>query len=149
LVAKGLHRPLLGAALGVGIVSHVLLDLVVHARDIQLAPGLLEPKLGLGLYQSAPLIAFMLEFGFGIWCWWYYRGSRALLAVIVVFNLANLSFFTSRMVGPEAMLAGRPALIVTAILLQIVVTLTLVGVFASRQGVRVAANGQPEREAGA
>ena len=130
LAGKGLHRPLLGAALGVAIVSHIMLDLVVHARDIQLVPGLAAPKLGLGLYQGAPLIAFVIEFGFAIWCWWYYRGSKGLLAVIVVFNLANLSFFTPRIIGPEAKLAGRPILIVTAILLQIVVTLALVGVFA-------------------
>ena len=38
------------------------------------------------------LEAFALAFGLGLWCWWYYRGGRALLAVIVVFNLANLSF---------------------------------------------------------
>jgi len=133
VVGRALRRPLLGAALGIAVVSHILLDLVVHARDIQLLPGVAKPMLGLGLYHDAPLAAFVIEFGFGIWCWWYYRGGKALLAVIVLFNLANLSFFTTRIVGPEAMLAGRPTLIVTAILLQIVVTLTLVGVFASRR----------------
>lgn len=135
LAEKGLRRPLLGRALGVAIVSHIVLDVVVHARDIQLAPGLSEPKLGFGLYQNAPLIAFALEFGFGIWCWWYYRGSKGLLAIIVVFNLANLSFFTPRIIGPEAMLAGRPIVIVTAVFLQIIVTLALVGIFASRPRV--------------
>lgn len=132
IVAKGLRHPLIGAALGVAVVSHILLDLVVHARDIQLAPGIAVPMLGLGLYHDAPLVAFALEFAFGIWCWWYYRGGKALLAVIVVFNLANLSFFTPAVVGPEGMLAGHPTLIVTLILIQIVVTLTLVGFFASR-----------------
>lgn len=134
LVAKGAQRPVLGAALGVATVSHIVLDLLVHARDIQIAPGLAQPMLGSGFYHNAPLVAFVLEFGFGIWCWWYYRGSKALLTVIVLFNLANLSFFTSRLAGPEAMLAGHPTLIVTAILFQIVVTLALVGAFASSLG---------------
>jgi hypothetical protein len=90
-----------------------------------LAVGLRRPVLG-----AAVGIAFALEFGFGLWCWWDYRGGRGLLAVIVLFNLANLSFFTPLIVGPEGMLAHRPTLIVTAILAQIVVTLTLVGLFA-------------------
>ena len=47
-------------------------------------------------------------------------------------NLANLSFFTSAIMGPETLLADRPMLIVSAILLQIVVTLWLVGVLARR-----------------
>jgi hypothetical protein len=131
-LAWGLRRPALGAAVGIGIASHVALDLLVHARDIQLAPGIPDPKLGSGLYPGAPLVAFALEFAFGVWCWWYYRGGRGLLAVIVLFNLANLSFFTAASAGPEGMLARRPMLIVTAILLQIVVTLVLVGVFARR-----------------
>jgi hypothetical protein len=130
LLAVGLRRPVLGAAVGIAVPSHLALDLIVHARDIQLAPGIPEPMLGLGLYANAPLLAFALEFGFGVWCWWYYRGGRGLLAVIVLFNLANLSFFTPLIVGPEGMLAHRPTLIVTAILAQIVVTLTLVGLFA-------------------
>jgi hypothetical protein len=132
VLAKGRRRPVAGIAVAIGIVSHVVLDLLVHARDIQLAPGIVGPRLGSGLYQNAPLLAFALEFGFGLWCWWYYRGGLALLAVIVLFNLANLSFFTTAMAGPEAMLAHRPTLIVTAILAQIVATLLLVGVFARR-----------------
>ena len=123
---------MIGAAVGIAIASHVVLDLLVHAPDIQLAPGIPEPKLGLGLYSNVPLVAFAVEFAFGLWCWKYARGGRGLLTVIVLFNLANLSFFTTRIVGPEAMLAHRPSLIVTAILGQIVVTLILVGVYARR-----------------
>jgi len=129
-LAKGLRRPVLGAAVGVAVVSHVALDLVVHARDIQLAPGIPSPLLGSGFYQSVPMLAFGLEFGFGLWCWWYYRGSRGLLAVIALFNIANLSFFTTAISGPETLLAHRPMLIVSVIFLQIVITLWLVGMFA-------------------
>lgn len=133
VLAKGLHRPVLGAAVGIAIASHVALDLLVHAPDIQLAPGIARPMLGTGLYVNAPLIALVLEFAFGVWCWWYYKGGKGLLAVIVLFNVANLSFFTTRIVGPEKWMAGRPTLIVTAILFQIVVTLVLVGLFARRR----------------
>lgn len=68
-----------------------------------------------------------------------YKGGRRLLLVIVLFNLPTLSFFTPAIVGPEALLAGRPMLMVTAILLQIVVTLTLVGMFARRGDVPASA----------
>jgi hypothetical protein len=76
------------------------------------------------------MLAFGLEFAFGLWCWWYYRGSRGLLAVIVLFNVANLSFFTTAISGPETLLAYRPMLIVSVIFIQIVTTLWLVNVFA-------------------
>lgn len=136
LIAKGFRRPALAMAAGLAVASHVALDLVVHAPDIQLAPGIASPVLGSGLYRDAPLVAFALEFGFGLWCWWYYGGAAGLLAVVVLFNVANLSFLTPAITGPEAMLAHRPMLIVSAIFLQIVVTLWLVGVFARRPATR-------------
>jgi hypothetical protein len=40
----------LAAAIGLGIGSHLMLDLLVHAPDLALAPGVPTPKLGLGLY---------------------------------------------------------------------------------------------------
>src|SRR5262245_10279409 len=64
LIEKGLHRPLLGRAVALGIVSHLVLDLVTHARDIALWPGS-HTYLGLGLYQGAPGVAFVLELIYG------------------------------------------------------------------------------------
>jgi hypothetical protein len=61
---------------------------------------------------------------------WFYRGSKSLLAVIVVFNLANISMFTSAIRGPETWLAGHPTMITTVIFGQIVATLALVWFFA-------------------
>ena len=133
VLERGFGRAALGRAVGLGIVSHLVLDLATHAHDIVLWPGHPQPALGLGLYGEAPLAAFVVELVFGIICWWVYRGGRGLLAVIVLGNLANISLFSAAIPGPEEFLAGRPLLIVTFILVQIVVTLALVGAFARRR----------------
>jgi hypothetical protein len=132
IIEKGLGRAALGRAVGLGIVSHLILDLATHGRDIVLWPGWATPKLGLGLYDAAPLAAFFVELVYGVFCWYVFRGRAALLALITVGNLANLSFLSPAIPGPEQYLANRPMLAVTAIFLQIVVTLLLVGVLARR-----------------
>ena len=58
VIELGFGRKLLGRAVGLGIVSHLVLDLLTHGHDIVLWPGLQSPKLGLGLYESAPIAAF-------------------------------------------------------------------------------------------
>jgi hypothetical protein len=94
-----------------------------------IAPLMKSPKFGLGLYAKHPVVAFILEIGYGIVCWWIYKGSWALLSVIVIFNLANVSMFFSAVTGIEKHMANRPRLITAVILAQILVTLTLVGIF--------------------
>lgn len=133
ILEKGLGRAALGRAVAIGILSHLVLDLATHAHDIQLAPGVSLPKFGLGLYSAAPLAAFVLELAFGLWCWVAYRGSRGLLAVIVLGNVANISLFSAAIRGPEGYMSQRPLLVVTTVLLQIIVTLALVGYFARRR----------------
>jgi hypothetical protein len=132
IVEKGFGRPLLGRAVGIGIVSHLILDLVTHGYDIVLWPGLATPKLGLGLYAAAPIVAFCIELIYGLFCWYVDRGGRGLLALITIGNLANLSILSANIPGPEQYLAGRPLLLVTFIFGQIVVSLVLVGVLARR-----------------
>ena len=132
-------RSRLGLALAIGIVSHLVLDLVTHDRDITLAPIADSPEYGTRLYTSAPWAAFLLELSFGVLCWWIFRGGRALLAIIIAFNLANASLFFAAVPGPEQFLANRPAILTTVILAQIVVTVSLVG-WAARKTV---ANGSP------
>lgn len=130
LIEKGLGRADIGRAVGLGILSHLILDLATHGHDIVLWPGLATPKLGLGLYQAAPLAAFFVELLYGLFCWYVYRGGVGLLTFVTLGNLANLSFLSPAIPGPEQLLAGRPLLLVTVILLQIVVSLVLVGVLA-------------------
>jgi hypothetical protein len=133
IIEKGFGRTALGRAVGLGIVSHLILDLATHGRDIVLWPGWSTPKLGLGLYEAAPFAAFIIEFLYGIFCWYIYRGGLGLLALICIGNLANLSFLSPAIPGPEEYMAGRPMLLVTVIFVQIVVTLVLVGVLARRK----------------
>ena len=133
IVDKGLGRPLLGRAIGIGIVSHLVLDVVTHARDIALWPGSTLPALGLGLYDRAPMWGFALEMAYGVICWRIYQGSKSLLAMIVIGNLANITLFSAAIPGPEEFLAGRPLMVVTVIFVQIVTTLALVKVLATRR----------------
>jgi hypothetical protein len=128
----GFHHAALGRAVGLGILSHLLLDLATHAHDIVLWPGHPSPALGVGLYGTAPLAAFVLELVYGVVCWRVFRGGRGLLAVIVLGNVANLSLLSPGIAGPEQYLANRPTLLVSVIFIQIVVTLVLVGRFARR-----------------
>lgn len=136
VIEFGFGRRLLGRAVGLGIASHLVLDLLTHAHDVVLWPGRASPKLGLGLYEAAPFAAFVVELAFGVACWRIYRGGRALLALIVVGNLANLSLLSVAVPGPEAVLAGRPLVIVSVIAAQIVVTLVLTGLLARRESTR-------------
>ncbi|MDQ3996356.1 MAG: metal-dependent hydrolase [Gemmatimonadota bacterium] len=133
LIGKMVGRPRLGVAFGLGILSHLILDLVTHNGDIPLAPVADTPKYGMYLYAQLPAVAFALELGFGVFCWWIFRGNGLLLAIVIAFNLANLSLFFAEIPGPEQMLAGRPLVLVAVILAQIVVTLALVGWAATRR----------------
>jgi len=130
-VEKGFARPLLARAIGIGIVSHLILDLSTHARDIALWPGSTF-ALGLGLYDRAPMWGFALELVYGVICWGVYKGCRPLLALIVLGNLANITLFSATIPGPERYFAGRPLIIVTMVFVQIVATLALVNVLAKR-----------------
>jgi len=128
-LGKGLGLPEAGVAAGIGIISHLILDLITHSKDMVVAPLMKSPKFGLGLYAKHPAVAFILEIGYGFVCWWVYEGSWALLTVIVIFNVANVSMFFPAVPGIEKYMANRPRLIAAVILAQILVTLTLVGIF--------------------
>ncbi len=128
IISKGLGLPEIGIAVSIGVISHLILDLITHSNDIAIAPFVEGPKFGLGLYAKYPIVAFILEIGYGIVCWWIYQGSWALLVTIVVFNLANISMFFSAVTGIEKHMANRPLLITTVILAQILVTLIFVGI---------------------
>jgi membrane-bound metal-dependent hydrolase YbcI (DUF457 family) len=126
IIHKGFDKPKIAIATTLAICSHIVLDLATHHQDIVLAPIVDMNKLGLGLY-AVPLVAFIVETLYGVFCWWIYKGSYSLLAVILAFNLANFSFFSTAIVGPEALLANQPIVLTTVVFVQIVITLSLVG----------------------
>jgi len=129
LFALGFKALDVGIAVALGICSHLVLDLISHARDVAIAPFLDNRKFGLGLYEKMPGVAFMFETIYGIFCWWVYGGSTALFWIIVLFNLANASFFIKAIPGPEVFLAHKPIWIATVVAVQIIVTAVLVGLF--------------------
>ncbi|MCF8242714.1 MAG: metal-dependent hydrolase [Melioribacteraceae bacterium] len=111
----------------IGVLSHIALDLLTHAKDIPLLFFQNDPKLGTELYPLFPYAAFLLELGYGIFCWYYFGGSKSLLTIIVLFNLANFTTFSPDIVGLEKYFAGEPILLTSVIAIQILVTLLLVG----------------------
>jgi hypothetical protein len=133
VVTKLLNKPTWGLALAVAVSSHIVLDLATHVHDIALAPGIESPKFGSGLY-GVPLLALVVEAIYGVWCWWVFRGSKALLAVIIVFNLGALSFYSSAILGPEHLLAGHSKIFAAIIGVHIILGLIAVGFFARSGG---------------
>ncbi|MEJ2143335.1 MAG: hypothetical protein P8Y24_13485 [Gammaproteobacteria bacterium] len=133
VINKVFNKPKMAIAITIAIVSHIALDLLTHSQDIALVPFMSLDKLGLGLY-TIPMVAFIVETLYGILCWWQYKGSTSLLITIVVFNLANFTFFSTEFVGPESLLANHPLLLTSTVFVQIVLTLIMVG-YQSRRNV--------------
>ena len=73
----------------IAFLSHIILDIFTHAVDIPVEYSY-DHVIGMGLYSTAPLIGFLVELAFGLFCWWYYKGSKSLFWIILLFNLANL-----------------------------------------------------------
>lgn len=83
------------------VVSHWLLDLLVHHPDLPLAPGMEEQHFGFGLWESLP-ISLSLELTlFALGCWLYCRATEAidrigsvgfwsLMAFLLVIHGANI-----------------------------------------------------------
>ena len=114
----------LGAAVALGIISHIVLDIVHHEPDVALWPIISSPRIGLGL-MTWPLADLLVEITYGVLCWWYFRGGIALLVGIVLFNLLDAPLMFPRP-GTGSMLAQHPAVLPTLILLQTVMTWLLV-----------------------
>ena len=86
--------------LGLAVISHWLLDLVVHYPDLPLYPGN-SPLLGFGVWSS-PVVALVLEFSiFVAGLWLYLRSTMAsdatgkwslwsLVAMLVLIQIANV-----------------------------------------------------------
>ncbi|MGQ0698721.1 MAG: metal-dependent hydrolase [Panacagrimonas sp.] len=129
LTSRVFRKPGWTVALAVGVMSHMVLDLATHVPDIQLAPSLESPRFGAGLY-GIPAVALFVETLYGIWCWRVFRGSKPLLAAIVLLNLGALSFYVPQVPGPEIFLAGHPKIFAAVIGLHILTGWIAIGFFA-------------------
>src|SRR5712692_4914374 len=114
----------LAAAVAIGITSHVVLDIIHHEPDIALLPVAAGPRLGLGL-MNVPVADLVVELGYGIACWWIYRGGPGLLVGIVLLNLADWPLMAPRP-GTGEQIAEHPFLLPTLILFQIVLAWVVV-----------------------
>lgn len=120
-----------------GVISHIVLDLMTHAKDIPLTFFHGSVKLGSQLYPLHPYIAFSVELLYGVFCWYYFKGSKPLLVIILLFNFANFTTFSPDIIGLEKYFAGNPVLLVSVIALQIIITLILVGLYSKKSAYRV------------
>lgn len=103
-----------------GVMSHIVIDIIFHERDIRLSPFADAPVWGFGII-NIPILNFILELFYGVFCWWYYKGDRALLIVIIICNVIDLPV----MFAPAKALtifASYPFLLPTFILFQILYT---------------------------
>jgi hypothetical protein len=116
----GRGNRVLATALAVGVMSHVVLDIIHHEPNIMLLPVMVGPRLGFNL-QFIPALDFVVELLFCVACWWIFRGTIGLLIAIVVLNAMNLPLMFMRP-GMGTLLARHPAVLPTVILAQIVLT---------------------------
>ena len=123
-MGKGAHRSNVGAAIALGIFSHIVLDIIHHEPNIALLPIAWGPRLGLNL-QGYPVLDFMVELAFCVGCWKIFHGSRGLLIGIVIFNLLNIPLMFPR-AGSLTPIVEHPFILPTVILVQIVATWVVV-----------------------
>jgi hypothetical protein len=121
---KAVRRTKVGTAIALGILSHIVLDIVHHEPNIALLPMQSGPRFGLNL-QGYPVLDFLVELAFCIVCWAYFRGTRGLLIGLVIFNLLNIPLMFPPQ-GAFLPLMVHHNVLPTLILIQVVATWLLV-----------------------
>jgi len=120
----------LAIAFSIGVLSHIAIDVIFHEKDIRLSPFSATPVWGFGILDH-PFLNFGIEFFYGIFCWWYFKGSKALLAVIVIFNIVNLPIMLASGSTLDPMV-HYPFLLPSLILFQILITWYFIYRYASK-----------------
>lgn len=123
----------LALAIALGIVSHVLLDMLVHAPDIALAPFFGGEKYGTGLYANLPPLALAVETFWGVFCWWVYRGNWKLLGLMAILGITSIPFYSTIINTGEAALGGQSTTFALVILGQMLATSCLVWLLAGER----------------
>lgn len=85
----------LATAFSIGVLSHIILDILFHEKDIRLSPFSDTPVWGFWIIDY-PFLNFILELTYGVFCWWYFRGGKVLLIVIFIFNIIDLPMMLAR-----------------------------------------------------
>jgi hypothetical protein len=124
LMGRSAQRVYVGAAIGLGIFSHIVLDIIHHEPNIVLLPVEWGPRLGLNL-QGFPLVDFLVELAFCVACWKIFGGSKGLLIGIVIFNLFNIPLMFPQRSAIE-LIGAHPFVLPSVILVQVVATWLLV-----------------------
>jgi hypothetical protein len=119
-MGKSARRSNLGVAMALGILSHIVLDIIHHEPNIALLPMAGGARIGLNL-QGYPVLDFIVELVFCIACWKIFGGSRGLLIGIVIFNLINIPLMFT-VPGSLTPIVQHPAILPTIILIQVVAT---------------------------
>jgi membrane-bound metal-dependent hydrolase YbcI (DUF457 family) len=60
----------------IGVISHLILDVIFHEKDIRLSPFSNTPAWGLGIIDF-PVVNFILEFIYGIFCCGIIKGVKS------------------------------------------------------------------------
>jgi hypothetical protein len=119
------------AAIGLAVLSHIILDLIQHEPDIRLLPFSWGPALGLSLTRH-PLADAAIEAMYCVLCWKVFDGSGWLLASILFLNALDLPFmFTDA--NRAQPVAAHPEVLTSVVLAQILLSWFVVWFLAQRQ----------------
>jgi hypothetical protein len=129
IIRWGFGRPRLALAVALAMGSHIVYDVIQHEPDIQLAPGLDQPRVGLDL-AAVSALDFAVELILSLGCWWYFRGGWWLLGAVVALNVMNLPMMFAD--GSASSLAANRAILPTIILVQTLVCIAVLWPLARR-----------------
>jgi len=117
----------------IGILSHILLDILMHEKDIALSPFAAQPAYGLGIIRY-PVIDFAIEWAYGIACCIYFGARRNMFIMVSIFNLLDLPVMLASGSALD-IFVQYPFLLPTFILFQIFLTWFFVARFSKNKRV--------------
>ncbi len=129
----------LGWAVALGVVSHIVLDIIQHEPDIRLLPLAWGPRLGLGLTLH-PWLDAAVETAYGVVCWQLFGESWALLAGLLVLNASDLPFLFGNSGASTALIARHPSILRTVVSAQIILSWAVVWALARRRAAQLSYN---------
>lgn len=131
LIAYGWrHQRFLILAFGLAVLSHPLLDIVVHKPDVPLSWIQGSGRFGSGLY-GIPVAAFLVEIVYMSLCWHFSQSRRRVFFWLLGLNLLAITLYVPAISGPEVWFSSYPWLFPVLVLID-----SLVAVFVINYCVR-------------